>query len=168
MPLSRSHFERNHQRMSRLFDQILLRLDPSHVDRELAAGWPPEISPRHAIRARRLVAPRMRHALAGSLEHLLSIASGPLAGLSSRAPIHRERVRQAEPEIRRLIVALRAAGPIPVRGVAIAADLLTNGRGPIYNPVAPADLTTTITLALEHLDPAVPLMPDVGSIGARN
>ena len=66
-------------------------------------------------------------------------------------------MNRAEPEIRKLITALRATGPIPSRGVAIATNLLTDGRGPIYNPKAPDNLIATVALAVEHLDPALPL-----------
>ena len=78
-------------------------------------------------------------------------------GLSGRVPIRRERVNRAEPEIRELITALRATGPIPSRGVAIATSLLTDGCGPIYNPKAPDNLGATVALAVEHLDPTLPL-----------
>ena len=148
--------------MPNLLDNIILRLNPvrlnpARLDSDLAAGRSPEISSRHAARARRLVSPRMRDALASNWEHLLSIAHAPTGGLSNRAPIRRERVHRAEPEIRELIAALRVTGPIPARGVAIATRLLTDGRGPVYNPEGSDDLTETVALALEQLDPATPL-----------
>jgi hypothetical protein len=85
-------------------------------------------------------------------------------GLSHRVPIRRDRVHQAEPEIYELITALRALGPIPARGVAIATALLTDGLGPIYNPNAPDDLAAAVALAVQHLDPTLPLNPNfIGS-----
>jgi hypothetical protein len=147
--------------MPNLLDNILLRLNPARLDADLAAGRPPETSPRHAARARSLVTPRMRHALASNWEHLLVTARGPTRGLTNRAPIRRERIHRAEGEIRELIAALRATGPIPARGVAIATRLLTDGRGPIYNSEVPDDLTATVELALEHLDPTQPLSYDL-------
>lgn len=143
--------------MANLFDNIVLRLNRARLDADLAAGRSPETSPRHAVRARVLVAPRMRHALASNWEHLLSTAQGPRRGPTNRAPIRRERVHCAQTEIRELITALRATGPIPARGVAIATRLLTDGCGPIYNRDASDDLTATLVLALEHLDPTQPL-----------
>jgi hypothetical protein len=148
-------------RMPSLLDNILLRLNSARLDADLAAGRPPETSPRHAARARGLVSPRMRHALASNWEHLLLTAQGPTRGLTNRAPIRRERVHRAETGIRELITALRATGPIPARGVEIATRLLTDGRGPIYNRKASDDLTATVVLALEHLDPAQPLTYDL-------
>ena len=143
--------------MPSLLDHILLRVNPARLDADLAAGRPPEISPRHSARARRLVSPRRRDALASNWEHLLLTAQGQTGGLSNRALIRRERVHRAESGIRELITALRATGPIPARGVAIATHLLTDGRGPIYNPKVSDDLPATVALALEHLDPAAPL-----------
>lgn len=101
--------------MANLFDNIVLRLNRARLDADLAAGRSPETSPRHAVRARGLVAPRMRHALASNWEHLLLTAQGPRRGPTNRAPIRRERVHRAQPEIRELITALRATGPIPAR-----------------------------------------------------
>ena len=75
-------------------------------------------------------------------------------------PIRRERLHRAEPEIRELIEALRASGPIPARGVAIATNLLTDGGGPIYNAKASDDLTATVIRAMKHLNPALPLVYD--------
>jgi hypothetical protein len=143
--------------MRSFLDNILLGFNAPRLDAELAAGVPPEISPGHAARARWLVAPRRRQALADSWEHLLATARGPTGGLSNRAPIRRERIRRAEPEIREMITALRANGPIPARGIAIATKLLTNGCGPIYNQDARDDIRGTVALALAHLDPGLPL-----------
>jgi hypothetical protein len=75
-------------------------------------------------------------------------------------PIRREQLHRAEPEIRELIEALRASGPMPARGVAIATNLLTDGRGPIYNAKASDDLTATVIRAMKHLNPALPLICD--------
>lgn len=146
--------------MRTLIDNFLLYLHSSRLDAELAAGRPPEMSAAHAARARRLVAPRMRDALAADWEHLLLVSRRPTHRLSNRAPICRERIHRAEPEIRELIAALRATGPIPARGVAIAARLLTDGCGPAYNPKTPDDLPAAAALAVKHLDPARPLTRD--------
>jgi len=146
----------------------MLRLNSARLDADLAAGVAPETSPLHAARARRLVASRMRDACAANWQHLLLISREPIRGLSGRAPICRERVRRAEPEIRELITALRTTGPIPARGVAIATHLLTDGRGPIYNPGTPDDLSTIVALAVEHLDPALPLTQNLSGLHATD
>ena len=144
--------------MQTILDNILVRFDHARLDADLAAGLSPETTLRHALRARQLVTPSTRHALASSWEQLLSGSYRPSRGLSGRVPFRRERVRGAEPAVRELIAALRAVGPIPARGVAIARVLLTDGVGsPIYNPKVADDLTQTLNLAVEHLDAAWPL-----------
>ena len=143
--------------MQSLLNNILLAFHAPGLDAELAAGVPPETTPRHETRARQLVAPRRRQVLADGWEHLLATARGPTGGLSNRAPIRRERIRGAEPAIREMITALRGNGPIPARGIAIATKLLTDGCGPIYNDNARDDIKGTLALALAYLDPALPL-----------
>jgi hypothetical protein len=142
-------------------DRILLRLNTARIDADLAAGLPSETSPRHAARARQLVNPRKRHTLAANWDHMLAISHTRAPGLSGRVPICRQRVHQAEPEIRELIAALRAAGPMPVRGVAMALDLLTDGRGPIFNPNPADDLIAAVDQAVAELDPSLPLTSDL-------
>jgi hypothetical protein len=143
--------------MPNLRNNILLHLDRGRLDADLAAGRSPETSQIHATRAQRLVRPPARQALAASWEHLLAIANAPPHGISSRVPVCRERIRQAESEIGEMITALRTSGPMPVRGVAIAATLLSDGCSPIYNPRTSEHLATLIAQAVKHLDPAVPL-----------
>lgn len=157
MPLHGDDVQRNHHRMRSLSDNILARLNPARLDGDLAAGASPEMSAQHAARARALVTPRARRALADNWEHLLLTSHRPVRGLSGRAPICRERVHRAEPEIQALIAALRATGPLPARGVAIAMTLIADGSGPIYNPNVHDDLEATARLAISHLDPARPL-----------
>ncbi len=142
--------------MPSLTASILVRLRAPRLDADLAAGWPPEASSRHEARARQLVNPRMRHTLAGSWEDVLFMSHRPADRLSGRVPICRDRVRRAEPEIRELIAALQATGPVPARGVAMAVCLLTDGAGPIYDPKAD-HLTAAVALAVDHLNPALPL-----------
>ncbi len=43
----------------------------------------------------------------------------------------------------------------------MATELLTDGRGPVYNTRAIDDLTATVILAVEQLNPALPLMHDL-------
>ena len=154
--------------MQNLRDTILIRLRAGRLDADLADGYAPEQSRWHAARARELVAPHRRHVLAASWERLLATAGDRTRARSNRLPIRRDQVRRAEPEIRELIAALRAVGPMPVRGVAIASALLTDGCGPIYNRFARDDLAAVVALAAEHLDPALPLTRDhfVAGIGA--
>ncbi len=148
--------------MPKITTSLMVRANRSRIDAELAAGRPPEISPQHGLRACQLVAPRNREALARNWEHLLLAAGVPARGLSGRVPIQRTRVRQAASEIGTLASALRASGPVPVRGVAIAYSLLTDGSSsPIYDPKAKRDLGPTLTRAIGYLDPALPVVHDL-------
>ena len=140
----------------------MLRLNRTRVDADLAAGRAPETSPSHQLRACQLVAPRTRDALASDWERLLISASEHPRGISGRVPIQRARILQATPEIRTLVAALRASGPTPARGVAIAYLLLTDGSSsPIYDPKANQDLAPTLRRAIVYLDPALPLDHDL-------
>ncbi len=145
--------------MPKLLEPIAVHLAAARLDAELAAGTSAEAGPLHARRARTLVAPRARRSLARSWEHLLSLAAQPPHGLSGRVPIRRARVLHAEPEIRALIDALEASGPVPARGVALARQLLTDGAGPVYNRAAADDLAERVAQAALELDPARPLLP---------
>lgn len=148
--------------MQKITNSLMVRVNRSRLDAELAAGRSPEISPQHGVRARQLVAPRNRDALARGWEHLLLSAGAPARGISGRVPIQRTRIRQAAPEIRALASALRASGPVPVRGVAIAYSLLTDGcSSPIYDPKARQDLGPMLTRAIGYLDPALPMAHDL-------
>jgi hypothetical protein len=144
--------------MKKLVEPIVFRLSCFRLDTELAAGQPAETSGRHGRRARMLVAPSARRSLAAGWEHLLTVATRPARGLSGRAPIGRRQVLRAEPEIRDLIGALNASGPVPVQGVALARLLLTDGTGPVYNRAATDDLAQRVSQAVLELDPARPLM----------
>jgi hypothetical protein len=162
MPLHTRRFQRHHRHVPRTANGLLLRLNAGRLDADLAAGCSPESTPRHEARARHLVDPQMRNALASSWEHLLAVTARQTRGLSGRAPLQRERVHRAEREIRDLIAALRTTGPIPVRGVAIATTLLTDGCGPVYNRNAPNELTAMLDLAIEQMDPELPLAREPG------
>jgi hypothetical protein len=145
--------------MPKIFEPILFRITAHRLDAELAAGQSAETSERHARRARMLVAPRSRRALAVNWEHALELAARPPGGLSGRVPVSRRRVLDAEPEIRRLIDALNASGPVPARGVAMARQLLTESGSPVYAVNRPAlDLGELVGEAARRLDPAEPLM----------
>jgi hypothetical protein len=144
--------------MQKIPEPIALHFASARLDAELAAGATAEASALHARRARMLVAPRARRSLARSWEHLLSIAAQPPRGLSGRVPIRRARVLQAEAEIRALIDALNASGPVPAQGVALARQLLTDGAGPVYNRAASDDLAERVAQAALELDPARPLL----------
>jgi hypothetical protein len=100
----------------------------------LAAGSPPESSRLLAARARDIVAPNRRRAVAGCWERLLRVAHGAQRVRRSPAvPVCADRVAEAEPAIRRLVNQLQAPLPVPARGVAMARVLLTDATSPVYH-----------------------------------
>jgi len=140
-------------------DRTLARARALSLDRDLAAGRPPEASRMLAARARDLVALRTRHLLAADWEHLLRVARRPARPHTPLAAICRGRVAAAEPDIRELVTRLRAALPVAARGVATASTLLGDGAGPLYNKGSRRDLSADVRQAARQLDPAASLFP---------
>jgi hypothetical protein len=131
-------------------DRLAARLRSTRLDRELAAGRPPEWSRLHAARAQQIVSLPFRETLASDWERLLR---------RSRAPLpRRDRVAAAAAAIRLLAERLRAPLPVPARGVALANVLLTDGLGPLYNRLSTDSLDEAVSRAAALLDPAAPLM----------
>jgi hypothetical protein len=143
-----------------LGDTLLARLFGASLDAMLAAGSPPESSRLLAARARDIVAPNRRRAVAGCWERLLRVAHGAQRVRRSPAvPVCADRVAEAEPAIRRLVNQLQAPLPVPARGVAMARVLLTDATSPVYHRPARTGLVTAVEAAVAELDPALPLLP---------
>jgi len=68
-------------------------------------------------------------------------------------PVQRSEVLAAQDDINELAAALRCAGPVAPRGVAIANLLLTDGTGPLYNPREGVNLRDQVRIAVHHLQP---------------
>jgi hypothetical protein len=117
------------------------------LDAELAAGEPVTADRLRAVRAAMLVAPAFRHQLARGWQDVLT---HPSRGI---IPVLRSEVLAAHAEIRELATALRTAGPVAPRGVAIANLLLTDGTGPLYTPRKGVDLREQVRDAIQHLHP---------------
>jgi hypothetical protein len=144
---------------SRVMDRLLARLLSWRLDGELATGRPPEWSRLHAARADHLVSPPFRTEIADNWDRLLGIATGRVAASRrGRAILRRDQVAEAAPRIRELTTLLRAPMPVPARGVASAYLLLTDGTGPLYNPVSKTVLSDAVADAVALLDPAHPPM----------
>jgi hypothetical protein len=137
---------------TRRIDRLGARALGARLDRELAAGRPPEWSRLHAARAEQLVALPFREALAGSWERVVKSVV--------RRPLHRAAaVTAARAPILLLAERLRAPLPVPARGVALAQRLLTDGTGPLFSPFSSATLEGALAEAIAALDPATPLLP---------
>ncbi|MGD0554615.1 MAG: hypothetical protein ABSA93_06500 [Streptosporangiaceae bacterium] len=141
-------------RPCRAIDRFTARMLGTRLDRELAAGRAPEWSRLHAARAEHIVSLPFRQALADDWERLTQPRTR-----KARLP-QWHRVATAERQIRLLAGRLRAPLPVPARGVALAGLLLTDGGGPLYNPLSTVALDDVVNRAAALLDPAAPLLPN--------
>ena len=84
-------------------------------------------------------------------------ARGPRLRRSVRArplriPLRTARISQSAPLLAELASRLLEPGPVPVRGVALVAQLLADGTGPLYREAARDDLGTLAERAARALD----------------
>jgi hypothetical protein len=151
-------------RTLRVWHRALARFLGPFQDEGLAAGRSPDGGRLRAARARALVAPACRDRLARDWESLLRAAGERPVPLDVRAPLCRRRILAAETDIRQLASALRAPLPVPVRGVAMAAMLLTDGSGPVYNGACATDLGAAVQEAIRRTDPWTALMDPASDV----
>jgi len=145
-------------RTARPWARLVARVLAPSLDRQLAAGTAPESTRSLALRARTLVTPEKRQALARCWEHLLEVTERQPARSTRRIPLCRDRIMAAAPSVHEMLVALEAPAPVPVRGVAMASLLLCDGAGPLYNRRAPLDLRASVREVTVRLDPAAGLV----------
>ncbi|HUN37803.1 MAG TPA: hypothetical protein VMU95_37905 [Trebonia sp.] len=145
-------------RPCRLRDRLLARALATSLDRRLAAGEPPESGRLLAARARALVKPAQRVALARDWERLLVVARQPPRSARPGIPLRRAAIIAAAPAIAELAARLRVSLPLGARGVAAALTLISGGGGPLYNRHAPVSLEAALADAIGWLDPALPLL----------
>lgn len=112
-----------------LRDRLAFRLRFASLDAALAAGEAPESRAALALRAARLIAPRMRRRLARSLRAFVEMSTRP--SIPRRAPIG-PHVRHAARDLLELADRLETPGPVSARGVALVCVLLSNGNGPLH------------------------------------
>jgi hypothetical protein len=126
--------------------QSLVRLQASRLDGELARGARPESDLMLAVRAMQLVSPRTRALLSASIRR------ADLAGRPRIVPLPNRMVLADVPDsLAELGDALLAAGPVPVRGVAMVTQLLADGTGPLYRPRRADELAAVIRQAIQAL-----------------
>jgi hypothetical protein len=157
----------------RPWHRLTARCTAARLDGELAAGTSPETSITLAIRAMQLTSAKSRRALATSLQRILAAATGQQVPLSPantvhppRLPLCRTRIRQSAEPLAMLASYLTAPGPVPVQGVALVSQLLSNGIGPLYHQPCREDLAGIIdkaTRALTQLN--VPGLDQVTAAG---
>lgn len=131
---------------------IVARLRAGSLDSELAGGISPETCDYLAARAMQLTSMRSRRQLAAGLNRLLlpeTQASTRQVPLS--VPVQRARVARAVAELGALRQCLLAPGPVPVRGVALVQQLLSDGASPLYQQACRVDLRDAAKRALHFL-----------------
>jgi hypothetical protein len=137
-------------------DRMRARVSGASLDGQLAAGVPPESSRLLATRAREIVSLPRRQALARDWEHLLRVARGGKPCQAARR-VRAAPIAEEGPAITELAERLGAPLPVGARGVAMAAVLLTDATGPVYNRHSREPLKTALQAAIEQLDPARPV-----------
>lgn len=135
----------------------------SSLDRELAAGRPPESGRLLAARAEDLVSLRKRQALARDWRRLLDMARRPSAPGPARMLLRRDQIAVAEPEVREMMSRLLAPLPVAAQGVATVSVLLTDATGPLYNRRSHTALVTLLRTATAQLDPSAPFLDPAGA-----
>jgi hypothetical protein len=142
-----------------ILDRMLASWRGFSLDALLAAGASPDSDRLLAARASALVNLPRRRKLANDWGWLVKTARERPAA-SVRIPLRRAQVVAAEPEILQLQNSLRAALPVPARGVAMANHLLTDATGPVYSRKSQVDLRVALRDAIRQLDPQTALLPD--------
>jgi hypothetical protein len=115
--------------------------------------------PRLGLRARlravheaRMTSERSRRRLAEDLEHAVARAERPSAPFTAAIPVCREAAGEARGALLDLAERLRAPRRVDPNGVRMARELLHDGAGPLYVPVAPGHLRGAVLQALRALD----------------
>jgi hypothetical protein len=95
---------------------------------------------------------RRRRHLARAFEIVLRDAYDP-PPLCARVPVQRRQVIDAEPDIEWLIGRLRdAEKPARAEGVLLAIDLLSDPRGPLFEPAEPHSLRRRVRVVCEAVE----------------
>ena len=138
---------------------LLARCAAARLDRELAAGTPPETSAGLAARAMALTSMKARRDLATSVQRILAAAGQPLtvalcpvaAIRPARIAVNRAQITQSALPLAHLADCLAVPGPVPVQGVAMVSRLLADGTGPLYRGACGEDLGDIIQNAVRAL-----------------
>jgi hypothetical protein len=135
----------------RPWDRLAARLLASSLDRQLAAGCPPQTSRALAIRAEQIVSPAGRRELARYWAHVLDLSVRPPVPLPLHGPLRRGAVARAERDVREMIDVLTGGQPIATRGAALARWLLSDGTGPLHNQRSPLQLSAAVQDATRQM-----------------
>jgi hypothetical protein len=98
-------------------------------------AWDSELG----LRAKQITAAKKRCALAGSLQAVVRDAHRP-PRWSAAVPLARGAVREAAHELQLLAECLEQTAALAPQGVALAEQLVRDGRSPLYAPGSPEAL----------------------------
>ena len=150
-------------RPSAIAHRLHARWARPRLDREIADGCGPERSPAHAVRARQLADPALRHDLADRVRRLVDDAGEPhevLYPVRLRRSTVLVSLRSGEVSHWReglLGLADRLEGrDVDPVGVARALVLLGDGAGPLYNVYPARALGESLWWIADRLDGAAP------------
>lgn len=134
-------------------ERLSARARAGSLDRQLAAGTPPETTALLALRAATLVRPKVRHRFARSLQQIMRYAAsaGPHRSVVL-TPLTCRNILNAAVELNRLTERLVSPCPVSARGVAMVEILLTDGAGPLYYPARASQLPASVGAAMDALD----------------
>jgi hypothetical protein len=138
---------------AKLSQRLAARIRARSLDRELAAGARPQASVVLSLRAESLIRAETRERLAEEIRSAVRQADEP-GCLSARIPVCRDAVARTAEDLRRLASRLQAPRPVSVEGVARARELLTDGRGPLYDRGEARRLGGAVRDAVAALDRA--------------
>jgi hypothetical protein len=130
--------------------RIRTRLGRAQLDGELANGADPASSAELALRAEQLSSPGERARIANGLVEALGDARRG-EPMTLRLRPQREVVRYAADDILALVLRLRDDRPVGIAGVAAAARLVDDRRGPMYRHDA-GDLHDAVRSAQSAMD----------------
>ena len=134
--------------------RIRTRFRRAELDKALATGADPGESAELALRAKQLSSPAERARIANGLANALVEALGDARRgepMTFRLRPQRAVVRDAGNDILALVLRLRDDRPVGIAGVAAAARLVDDRRGPMYRDDA-GDLHDAIRSALSALE----------------
>ena len=123
------------------------------LDRQLAAGVDPMQSDELSLRVGQLGSSRSRRRIACGLRGAVALAERDAYPVMAAAPrIQRAAVRANGELLLEIAERLHSCGPVGVRGLAIASQLIEDRRSPVYRDDAARPLTVTAFEALVALD----------------
>jgi hypothetical protein len=129
-------------------------LHRGRLDRDLAAGFDPESSAKHTLRAQQLTDPATRRRLAHSLRRVVSDVRDRRATMFGPAvPVRRE-VLPWSNELLRLAERVQGADPVSASGMARLLVTLTDGTSPLYDRGSGRSVQETVQWIADGLQPA--------------